>query len=67
MGWGIQLMEGARDHCPSFQGRFKTAQRGRLFRKFFGISDRLPARVYRQEMTQRFQAWREVTGTAVAA
>jgi transposase-like protein len=27
----------------------------------------LPARVYRQEMTQRFQAWREVTGTAVAA
>jgi hypothetical protein len=27
----------------------------------------LPAWVYRQEMTQRFQAWREMTGTAVAA
>ena len=27
----------------------------------------LPAKVYRQEMTQRFQAWQEITGTAAAA
>jgi putative transposase len=28
---------------------------------------RLPACVYRQEMAQRFQAWRDITGAAVAA
>jgi putative transposase len=27
----------------------------------------LPARDYRQEMTQRFQTWRDITGTAMAA
>ena len=27
----------------------------------------LPAKVYRPEMTQRFQAWQEITGTAAAA
>jgi putative transposase len=27
----------------------------------------LPVRDYRQEMTQRFQTWREITGTAMAA
>jgi hypothetical protein len=26
-----------------------------------------PAKVYRQEMTQRFQAWREIAGTTTAA
>jgi len=28
---------------------------------------RLPARVYHQEMTQRFQAWQDITGSTMAA
>jgi putative transposase len=55
--------------------RFKSAGQAQRFLAAYGpIASHfrpqrhlLPARVYRQEMTQRFQAWREVTGTAVAA
>jgi putative transposase len=56
-------------------GRFKSSGHAQGFLAAYGpIAQHfrprrhcLPARVYRQEMTQRFQAWREVTGTAVVA
>jgi putative transposase len=67
-------------HQPTRQrerrmGRFKSpghAQRflaayGPMAEHFRPRRHRLPAREYRQEMRQRFQIWREVTGTARAA
>jgi putative transposase len=51
---------------PGHAQRFLAAY-GPIAQHFRPRRHRLPARVYRQEMRQRFQAWREVTGTAVAA
>jgi putative transposase len=51
---------------PGHAQRFLAAY-GPIAQHFRPRRHRLPARVYRQEMTQRFQAWREVTGTAVVA
>jgi putative transposase len=51
---------------PGQAQRFLAAY-GPIAQYFRPRRHRLPARVYRQEMTQRFQAWRQVTGTAVAA
>ena len=55
--------------------RFKSAGQAQRFLAAYGpIASHfrprrhlLPAGVYRQQMTQRFQAWREITGTAIAA
>jgi putative transposase len=51
---------------PGHAQRFLAAY-GPIAQHFRPRRHRLPARVYRQAMTQRFQAWREVTGTALAA
>jgi putative transposase len=55
--------------------RFKSAGQAQRFLAAYGPMAShcrprrhlLPAQVYRQEMMQRFQAWREVTGTAAPA
>jgi putative transposase len=67
-------------HQPTRQrerrmGRFKSpghAQRflaahGPIVSHFRPRRHRFPARAYRQEIAQRFQTWREVTGTTMAA
>jgi putative transposase len=67
-------------HQPTRQrerrmGRFKSpghAQRflsayGPIAQHFRPRRHRLPALEYRQQMAQRFQTWREITGTALAA
>jgi putative transposase len=55
--------------------RFKSAGHAQRFLDAYGPiashfrprRHRLPARAYRQEMTRRFQTWREITGTTMAA
>ena len=55
--------------------RFKSAGHAQRFLAAYGpIAQHfrprrhlLPAKIYRQEMMQRFQAWQEITGTATAA
>jgi putative transposase len=67
-------------HQPTRQrerrmGRFKSPSHAQRFLATYGPimshfrprCHLFPARVYRQEMTQRFQAWRGITGTAIAA
>jgi putative transposase len=67
-------------HQPTRQrewrmGRFKSPGHAQHFLAAYGPiashfrprPHRLLARIYRQEMTQRFQTWREITGTAMAA
>jgi putative transposase len=67
-------------HQPTRQrerrmGRFKSPGHAQRFLAAYGPiashfrprRHRLPARVYRQELTQRFQTWREITGLAMAA
>ena len=51
---------------PGQAQRFLAAY-GPIASHFRPRRHRLPARDYRQEMTQRFQTWREITGTAMAA
>jgi putative transposase len=51
---------------PGQAQRFLSAY-GPIASHFRPRRHRLPARDYRQEMTQRFQTWREITGTAMAA
>lgn len=55
--------------------RFKSAGHAQRFLDAYGPiashfrprRHRLPARAYRQEMTRRFQTWRDITGTTMAA
>jgi putative transposase len=69
-----------KSHQPTRQrerrmGRFKSPGHAQRFLAAYGPiashfrprRHRLPAHVYRQEMRQRFQAWREVTAMAIAA
>jgi putative transposase len=51
---------------PGQAQRFLAAY-GPIAQHFRPRRHRLPAKVYRQEMTQRFQTWQEITGTAAAA
>ena len=51
---------------PGHAQRFLAAY-GPIAQHFRPRRHLLPAEVYHQEMTQRFQAWQEITGTAAAA
>ena len=51
---------------PGQAQRFLAAY-GPIAQRFRPRRHRLPAKAYRQEMTQRFQTWQEITGTAAAA
>jgi putative transposase len=51
---------------PGHAQRFLAAY-GPIVLHFRPKRHRLPARVYRQEMTQQFQSWREITGMTMAA
>ena len=51
---------------PGHAQRFLAAC-GPIVLHFRPKRHRLPARVYHQEMTQRFQTWREITGMTMAA
>jgi putative transposase len=51
---------------PGHAQRFLSAY-GLLAQHFRPRRHRLPAPEYRQEMAQRFQIWREITGTVIAA
>ena len=51
---------------PGHAQRFLAAY-GPIAQHFRPRRHRLPAPEYRQEMTQRFQIWQEITGTAMAA
>jgi putative transposase len=51
---------------PGHAQRFLAAY-GPIAQHFRPRRHLLPAKVYRQEMTQRFQAWQEITDTAAAA
>ena len=60
--------ERTRRRCiPAGQAPRFLAAYGPLASPFRPRCHLLPARVYRQEMTRRFQAWREITGPAMAA
>jgi putative transposase len=52
---------------PAGQAQRFLAAYGPLASPFRPRRPLLPARVYRQEMMLRFQAWREITGPAIAA
>jgi putative transposase len=51
---------------PGHAQRFLSAY-GLIAQHFRPKRHRLPAPEYRQEMSQRFQLWQEITGTAMAA
>jgi putative transposase len=51
---------------PGHAQRFLAAY-GPIAQHFRPRRHLLPAKVYHQEMTQRFQTWQEITGTAAAA
>jgi len=51
---------------PGHAQRFLSAY-GPIAQHFRPRRHRLPAPEYRQEMAQRFQIWREITGTVIAA
>jgi putative transposase len=51
---------------PGHAQRFLSAY-GPMAQHFRPRRHRLPAPEYRQEMAQRFQIWREITGTVIAA
>jgi transposase-like protein len=61
---GDKRMQGFKS--PGHAQRFLAAY-GPIASHFRPRRHLLPATVYRQQMTQRFQAWREITGIAVAA
>jgi putative transposase len=51
---------------PGHAQRFLAAY-GPIVLYFRPKRHRLPARIYRQEMKQRFQSWREITSLTMAA
>jgi putative transposase len=68
----------ANSHQPTRErrmGRFKSPGHAQRFLAAYGPiashfrprRHHLPARAYRQEMTQRFQTWQDITGTIMAA